>query len=147
MPLRSPATAAFIAECAKQAIDWRKVYLVQVDERLAPLNNPERNMTQLHDMLLGRISLPAGQVEAMPLQNPDLAAAAKRYGQWLVQLAGSPALLDLVQLGLGADGHTALLLPGDAVREVSHADVAVTATYNGWRRMTLTIPMINRARG
>ncbi|MBS1191926.1 MAG: 6-phosphogluconolactonase [Rhodocyclaceae bacterium] len=131
---------------AAEAIDWRKVHLIQVDERVAPLGSPERNLTQLRDALLVHIPLPEGQIEPMPVENTDLAAAAKRYGRLLVRLAGSPALLDLVQLGLGADGHTASLVPGDAALEVSRADVAVTAPYNGWRRMTLTLPIINRAR-
>lgn len=166
--------ATYIAECAKQAIaqrnrfvlalsggatprqmlgilpaetiDWRKVHLVQVDERIAPLGSPERNLTQLRDALLVHVPIPEGQVEPMPVDDANLAAAAKRYGRLLIRLAGSPALLDLVQLGLGADGHTASLVPGDAVLAVSRADVAITAQYNGWRRMTLTFPIINRAR-
>lgn len=131
---------------AAKTIDWRKVHLVQVDERIAPLGGPERNLTQLRDALLDHVPIPEGQVEPMPVDDADLAAAAERYGRLLDRLAGSPALLDLVQLGLGADGHTASLVPGDAALEVSRADVAITAPYNGWRRMTLTFPIINRAR-
>lgn len=166
--------AAYIAKCARQAIaqrnrfvlalsggstpqqmlgilatetiDWRKLHLVQVDERIAPLGSLERNLTQLRDTLLDQVPIPEMQLAPMPVDDADLAAAAERYGRLLVRLAGSPARLDLVQLGLGADGHTASLVPGDAALQVSDADVAVTATYNGWRRMTLTFPIINRAR-
>ncbi|MGB5146163.1 MAG: 6-phosphogluconolactonase, partial [Porticoccaceae bacterium] len=131
---------------ATTPIDWRKVEVVQVDERVAPGASPDRNLAQLRAALLAHIPLPAAQIHPMPVEDVDLVAAAERYGRLLTSLAGAPPRLDIVVLGLGADGHTASLVPGDAALDIRDADVAVTAPYQGRRRMTLTFPVINRAR-
>jgi len=131
---------------ADEDVPWGGVQVVQVDERVAPTGHPDRNLTHLRENLLARAPLRPGQIHAMPVEAPDLAAAAAGYARMLRELAGTPSVLDLVHLGLGPDGHTASLIPGDPVLDVADADVAPTGLYQGTRRMTLTYPVINRAR-
>ena len=131
---------------AQESIDWRRVHIIQVDERVAPADSPDRSFKQLQDVLLCRVPIPSAQVHPMPVESANLAAAAHSYARLLAALAGTPAEIDLIQLGLGADGHTASLVPGDAALDVSDVDVAVSAIYHGRQRMTLAFPAINRAR-
>jgi 6-phosphogluconolactonase len=131
---------------ASEDVPWTGVHIFQVDERVAPAGDPDRNLTHLRESLLERVPLPPGQIYAMPVESPDLAAAATQYDSVLRKIAGAPPVLDLVHLGLGPDGHTASLVPRDPVLDVIDADVAVSQAYQGHRRMTLTYPVINRAR-
>ncbi|MBV9086637.1 MAG: 6-phosphogluconolactonase [Acidobacteriaceae bacterium] len=131
---------------AGEDVPWDGVHVVQVDERVAPAGDPDRNLTHLRESLLEHAPLQPERIHAMPVESPNLSAACEEYALTLQRIAGSPPVLDLVHLGLGPDGHTASLVPGDPVLDIKDADVAITGPYQGRRRMTLTYPVLNRAR-
>jgi 6-phosphogluconolactonase len=131
---------------AEEDVPWKNVHIFQVDERVAPEGHADRNLTHLRASLLEHAPLPAQQIYAMPVEMNDLQIAAAKYAAELERIAGAPPVLDLVHLGLGPDGHTASLVPGDPVLDVKDRDVAVTGVYQGRNRLTLTYPVINRAR-
>jgi 6-phosphogluconolactonase len=127
-----------ITRLSDHDVPWAATTIFQVDERVGAADDPQRNLTGLLR------ALPPGcpaVVVPMPVEADDLDAACAAYARAL------PETLDLIHLGLGSDGHTASLIPGDPVLEVVDADVALTGEYLGRRRMTLTYPRIARARG
>ena len=137
---------AMLRALAVLDVPWAGVQIVQVDERVAPAGDEERNLTHLRESLLVRAPLGAEQVHAMPIEARDPDAGAALYAATLREITGTPPVLDLVHLGLGLDGHAASLFPGDPVLSVVDREVALTAVDTKPRRMTLTFPLLNRSR-
>jgi 6-phosphogluconolactonase len=121
---------------ARAELDWTRVDIYQVDERIAPAGDPARNLVGLATALLDHV--PAS-LHPMLVEDSDIEDAAARYE------ADLPRAMDVVHLGIGDDGHTASLVPGDPVLGVTDRQVAVTQPYRGHRRMTLTFPALERA--
>ena len=120
--------------------------MFQVDERVVPANDERRNARQIADLLVAPDGLEASQFHAMPVERQPLAAGAEDYAALLVERAGKPPVFDVVQLGLGADGHTASLLADDPLLDADDRDVGVSGVYQGVQRMTLTLRVLDAAR-
>jgi 6-phosphogluconolactonase len=140
---------AMLKDLASEEVPWSQVHVFQIDERIAPEGDPDRNLTHLHESLLGNAPIPKENIHAMPVNAADPAEGAKEYEKTMQEFCGNPPTLDMAHLGLGPDGHTASLIPGDPVLDFVDCDVALTDPvnlYQNRQRMTLTYPMINRSR-
>ena len=124
-------------------LDWNVIDVFQVDERVAPAGDAARNLVDLTRELTDR-SVPEDRLHAMPVELGAEEAAAE-YQRTLADVLGPDPRIDVVHLGLGDDGHTASLVPGDAALTVLDGDVAATGDYRGHRRVTLTYPALDRA--
>jgi 6-phosphogluconolactonase len=127
-------------------LPWDRITVFQVDERIAPLEHADRNRTQAAAALAAPLARYSASFRWMPVEERDLESAARRYADALRAVAGSPPALGTVHLGLGGDGHTASLFPGSPLVAERKREVVVTEPHLGRRRMTLTLPVLNRAR-
>jgi len=131
---------------SKADVPWNRVNLFQVDERVAPDGHADRNLTQLFQAIAGTTMVTQLRIFPMPVLAEDLEEGCREYIQVLDEVTEGKGL-DLIHLGLGIDGHTASLVPGDGVLEVQDRLVACTQNiYQGRIRMTLTYPLLNGAK-
>ena len=132
---------------AADNLPWQRIEVFQVDERVAPAGHADRNALQIERAFAAPLAAEPERFHFMPVESPDLSAASAAYERALEAAAGTPPVLDVVHLGLGADGHTASLFGGSPLLEEARAAVAVTPEpHAGRRRMTLTLPVLSRAR-
>jgi 6-phosphogluconolactonase len=147
MAVSSGATSLLVLrDLTGEQVVWERMQVVQADECLAPLSDPCRAITGMRETLLEYFLLRPQQLHSMPVEARDLEIAAARYALSLHRIAGSPPVLDLVLLELGRHGRAAGLIAGDPALDVTDQDVSLTNVYGGKRWMTLTYPILNRAR-
>lgn len=127
-------------------VHWHDLHIFQVDERVVPESDERRNARHISELLVAHAALHGAQFHAMPVERSDLGEAAEEYARLLAALGGTPPVLDVVQLALGADGHATSLWSDDQLVDVRDRDVAVSIVDRGVSRMTLTSRVLDAAR-
>lgn len=138
--------APMLEHLGRTDVPWKATHIVQVDERAVPDGDPDRNWGMITESLLAGADIPPALLHPMPVTADDLDAAARDYAQQLQSVCGVPPIADVVHLGIGPDGHTASLVPGDPALRVRDRWVTTAGPYQGHRRMTMTYPTINAGR-
>jgi 6-phosphogluconolactonase len=135
-------------ETFRSQVDWVRVEIFWGDERCVPPDDPQSNYHMAREAMLAQLPIPAEHIHRMEAERPDLDAAARDYQNVLARIVpGEPPALDLVLLGMGTDGHTASLFPHtDALRETARWVVPNHVPQLNTNRLTLTRPILNRAR-
>ena len=141
------------AEPFRAQVEWGRVEIFWGDERCVPPDHPDSNYRMAHEAMLAHLPIPAEHIHRMEGERPDLDAAARDYQEVLARVfygkptGPEPPALDLVLLGMGPDGHTASLFPHtDALRETTRWVVANHVPQLNTDRLTLTLPILKRAR-
>jgi 6-phosphogluconolactonase len=135
---------AMFRQLATQSVDWSRIHIFQVDERIVHASDNQRNAQTIRSGLVDA-NITEQQFHRMPVGTMSAEAGITSYRQLLFDIAGEPPVLDVIHLGLGEDGHTASLFRDDEAIDADD-EVAVTGVCNGLRRLTLTLKVLNRAR-
>jgi 6-phosphogluconolactonase len=139
------------SDAFRRQFPWQRVSWYWGDERFVPYDHPESNYRMTREAMLAKVPVPQENIHPVPADGtPD--DAVRRYEATLQQANGGPALdparplFDITLLGLGSDGHTASLLPGDPVLEERTRWVAAVSHGRPEVRITLTYPAIESSR-
>jgi 6-phosphogluconolactonase len=126
---------------------WQLVSWYWGDERFVPYDDPASNYRMTREAMLAKAPVPAENIHPIPTDGTPQ-DAARRYERTLRQASGATArpLFDVTLLGLGIDGHTASLLPGDPVLEERERWVAVVSHGRPEIRITMTYPALDSSR-
>ena len=130
-------------------IDWKLAHIFWGDERCMPPDNPDSNYSMAKEVLLSKIPIPALQVHRMPADQPDREAASYAYTIEMQRTFGTNGMpgFDLIQLGMGPEGHTASLFPHQAsLHEKQRLVIPVSVPKPPPDRLTFTPPLLNAAR-